>query len=100
MVDALPHGRATAGIEPMVSHSCLFRFSLLKQVFTVTIRFKIDVPCPISYRHNFDAKRAYEVAREHAPADDEMGALPERQIARLGAEPVGLVSPLRNPWLE
>ena len=47
-----------------------------------------------------DALRAYRLAKEHAPADEEIGDLLARQIERVAAEPLEQISPVRNPKIE
>lgn len=47
-----------------------------------------------------EAVRAYETARAHAPADDEIVGLLTRQIEHIAEESPEMVPPLRNPWVE
>jgi tetratricopeptide (TPR) repeat protein len=47
-----------------------------------------------------EALRAYRIARENAPASDDIGALLARQIERVQTEPLEQIHPLRNPALE
>jgi tetratricopeptide (TPR) repeat protein len=47
-----------------------------------------------------DALRAYQIAKENAPASDAISELLTRQIERVEAEPLEQISPLRNPKVE
>jgi tetratricopeptide (TPR) repeat protein len=47
-----------------------------------------------------EAIRAYEIAKAHAPPNDEIIVMLARQIERLRREPPELLQPVRNPWLE
>lgn len=47
-----------------------------------------------------EALRAYRIARENAPASDDIGELLARQIERVQKEPLEQIHPLRNPALE
>ena len=47
-----------------------------------------------------EALRAYHLAKENAPADDEISNLLTRQIERVTTEPLEQISPLRNPVIE
>ena len=47
-----------------------------------------------------EALRAYRLAKENAPADDEISELLTRQIERVATEPLEQISPLRNPKIE
>ncbi len=47
-----------------------------------------------------EALRAYQIAKENAPADNEISELLTRQIERVATEPLAQISPLRNPKIE
>jgi tetratricopeptide (TPR) repeat protein len=47
-----------------------------------------------------EALRAYRLAKENAPADDEISRLLTLQIERVEAGPLDQISPLRNPEIE
>ena len=47
-----------------------------------------------------EALRAYQIAKENAPADGEISELLTRQIERVATEPLEQISPLRNPKIE
>ncbi len=47
-----------------------------------------------------EALRAYQIAKENAPANDDVAGLLARQIERLATEPLEQISPLQNPGLE
>lgn len=47
-----------------------------------------------------EALRAYQLAKENAPADNEISNLLTRQIERVATEPLEQISPLRNPDIE
>ena len=47
-----------------------------------------------------EALRAYRIARENVPEEDETGNLLTRQIERLETEPLEQISPVRNPKIE
>ena len=47
-----------------------------------------------------EALRAYRIAKENAPAADEISELLARQIKRVATEPLEQISPLRNPEIE
>lgn len=47
-----------------------------------------------------EALRAYRIAKENAPTDNEFSELLTRQIERVTTEPLEQISPLRNPKIE
>jgi tetratricopeptide (TPR) repeat protein len=47
-----------------------------------------------------EALRAYQIAKDNAPAADEISELLTRQIERVATEPLEQISPLRNPKIE
>ena len=47
-----------------------------------------------------EALRAYQLAKEYAPADNDISELLARQIERVATEPLEQISPLRNPEIE
>ncbi len=47
-----------------------------------------------------EALRAYQIAKENAPADSEISELLTRQIERVATESLDQISPLRNPKIE
>jgi tetratricopeptide (TPR) repeat protein len=47
-----------------------------------------------------EALRAYRIAKENAPASDDISELLTRQIVRVETEPLEQIQPLRNPGIE
>ncbi len=47
-----------------------------------------------------EALRAYQIAKENAPADNAISELLTRQIERVETEPLEQITPLRNPKIE
>ena len=47
-----------------------------------------------------ESLQAYRIAKENAPADNEISELIARQIERVTTEPLEQITPLRNPEIE
>jgi len=51
----------------------------------------------LKLRNCEEALRAYQIAKENAPADAEISGLLIRQIERVTTEPLAQIQPVRNP---
>ena len=47
-----------------------------------------------------ESLRAYRIAKENAPATDDISEMLSRQIERVETEPLEQIQPLRNPGIE